>query len=174
MGHRDFCVLTHKAMNSQKTILVPTDFRVASLHTLRLALELIEEAPVNVVLLYCETLDDSITELLFYSPTRLIDDLSTTDFNDAVSILKNRFEHKLGDLQIRLFHGRVQSTFDTLLDTLKIDSIFVSESYQLQVSNRAFDPWPYIRECQIPYYEIGSNGQFISPEADKLENLFLY
>ena len=161
-------------MISQKTILVPTDFRVASLHTLRLALELIEEPRVDVVLLYCETRDDSITELLFYSPARMVRELATGNFNDAVNILRNRFEHKVGSLRIELFHGSAQSAFDSLLDTLKIDSIFVSQSYPLHLGKRAFNPWPYIKKCPIPYYEIGSKGQVTTAEEDKLENLFLY
>lgn len=160
-------------MPSQKVILVPTDFRVASLRTLRLALELINEPTVDVVLLHCQTLDDSITELLFYSPTRIIEDLLTEDFGDAVSILRNRFEHTIGNLRIELFHGYAQSTFNSLLDRLKIDSIFVSQSYPLHLGKEAFDPWPYIRKCPVPYYEIGSNSHSTIPETDKLENLFL-
>ncbi|GAB3639522.1 hypothetical protein [Spirosoma arcticum] len=161
-------------MNSQTTILISTDFRVASLHTLRLALELIDEPRVDVVLLHCQTLDDSITEMLFYSPTQIIRDLATDDFNDAVSIIRNRFEPKIGNLRIKLFHGYAQSAFDTLLETLKIDSIFIPESYRLHLSNRAFDPWPYVQKCPIPHYQIGSKGHPATAETDKLENLFLY
>lgn len=160
-------------MTGQKTILVPTDFRVASLNTPKLALELIDEPTVNIVLLHCQTLDNSITELLFYSPNRIINDLTTPDFNDAVSIMRNRFEHKIGNLRIELFHGHAQSTFDTLLETLRIDLVFVSESYRLHLPNRAFDPWPYIDRCPVPHHKIGSHWQSAMPEADKLENLFL-
>lgn len=161
-------------MVSPKTILVPTDFRVASLHPLRLALELIEEPAVDVVLLYCQALDDSITELLFYSPARIVRDLSTNDFNDALSILRNRFEQTMGNLRIELFHGHAQATFDTLLDRLNVDAIFLSRSYQLHLSKRAFDPWPYIEQCPVPHYKIGPQTRVTSAEEDKLENLFLY
>lgn len=160
-------------MIGQLTVLIPTDFRVASLNTLRCALEQIDEPRVNVVLLYCETLDDSITELLFYSPKRIIGDLLTTDFRDAISILINRFENKLGDFQIELFHGKVQSVFDTLLDTLKVDAIYVSTSYQLHLSGRAFDPASYIRRSQAPCYEVAWETQDAITEEDSLENLFL-
>lgn len=160
-------------MSNQKTILVPTDFRVASLNTLTLALELVDEPLVHVVLLHCETLDDSITELLYYSPERIIMDLSSTDFNDAVSIVKNRFEYKIGSLRTELFHGYRQSTFDTMLEKLKIDLIFMSGSYRLHLPKRAFDPWPYIQRCKVPYHELNLSWQNTSPEVDKLENLFL-
>lgn len=158
-------------MNEQRTILVPTDFRVVSLHTLRLALELIEEPTVHVVLLHCLTLDDSITELLFYSPNRTVDDLSTDDFQHAINIIRNRFEHKIGELQMKLFHGRVQSTFDTLLETWQIDAIFVPKSYALHLGKRAFDPWPYIVRCPVPCYQLPWDWQSIT-EEDRLENSF--
>lgn len=157
----------------QKTILIPTDFRVASLNTLRLALERLEESSVNVVLLYCEALDMSITELLFYSPERMIKELTTTDFRDALSILMNRFENEIDELSIELFHGHVQSVFDTLLDTLQIDEIYVAKTYQLHLSRRAFSPMPYIKRSKIPCYELASKQQRFIPEEDKLDNLFL-
>ncbi len=160
-------------MGGQKTILVPIDFRVASLNTLRLALELIDEPTVHVVLLHCETLDDSITERLFYSPRQIISDSTTNDFDDAVSILRNRFEHIIGNLRIELFHGYLQNTFDAMLERLNVDLIFVPDSYRLQLTKRAFDPLPYIKKCKVPHYELGLGQQYTMPEADRLENLFL-
>lgn len=160
-------------MSSQKTILIPTDFRVASLNTLRLALERLDESSVDVVLLHCETLDASITELLFYAPDRMIRDRMTTDFRDALSILMNRFENKIGTLSFELFHGYAQSVFDTLLDTLQVDAVYVAKSYRLHLSKRAFDPMPYIQKSHVPHYELATDRQPVVPEEDKLENLFL-
>jgi len=51
-----------------KTILIPIDFRVASLNTLKYALERSSGSPHRVILIYAEYLEDSITELLFYRP----------------------------------------------------------------------------------------------------------
>ncbi len=160
-------------MNRQKTILVPTDFCVASLNTLRLALEEIDAPTVNVVLLHCTTRDDSITELLFYSPSRIIRDLLTDDFEEALSMLTNRFENKIGQFRIELFHGHVQSVFDTLLETLKIDAIYFSKSYKQRLTNHAFDATPYIVNGAVPYHEIERFRQETTFEKDRLENLFL-
>lgn len=160
-------------MNKDKTILVPTDFCVPSLNTLRLALEQTTEPRVNVVLLHCQTLDDSITELLFYSPSRIIRDLLTDDFREALSILNNRFENRIGQLEIKLFHGHAQSVFDTLLDTLQIDAIYFSRSYEQRLTNRAFDATPYIVKGVIPYQELEWLHQETTADKDKLENLFM-
>ncbi len=160
-------------MIRHKTILVPTDFRVASLNTLRWALEESNESTVDVVLLYCETLDDSITERLFYSPRRIIDGLLTADYKDAISILRNRFENKLGELRIELFHGKTQPAFDTLLNTLNIDAIYLSTLYRLHRPGRTFDPASYIKQGKVPYYEVAWFPQDVITTEDSLENLFL-
>lgn len=160
-------------MNRRKTILVPTDFCVPSLNVLRLALEEITEPKVNVVLLHCHTLSDSITERLFYSPSRIIQDLLTDDFDEALSILRNRFENRIGELRIKLFHGQVQDVFDTLLDTLKVDAIYFSKSYKQHLSKRAFSATPYILNGAIPFYELDLARRETSFERINLENLFL-
>lgn len=160
-------------MNRQKTILIPTDFCVASLNPLRLALEQTPEPAVNVVLLHSRMLDDSITELLFYSPARIIHDLLTDDFREALSMLRNRFGNKFGLLRIELFHGYAQCTFDMLSDTLKIDAIYFSKSYKQQLTQRAFDATPYIIKGVIPYYDVDELWQETTVEKYRLENLFL-
>lgn len=160
-------------MNQLKTILIPIDFRVASLNTLRWALEQLEEPRVNVVLLYCKHLDDSITELLFYSPRRIINDLLTDNFKDAIRILSNHFGPKVSKINIELFHGGVQSVFDTLLDTLGVDAIYVATLYRLHCPKRAFDPLPYIRESTIPCHEIAWIPQELPAHEDSLDHLFI-
>jgi hypothetical protein len=51
-----------------KRILIPIDFSVESLNTLKRALDGLGDTHVEVILMYAEYLSDSITELLFYSP----------------------------------------------------------------------------------------------------------
>jgi hypothetical protein len=158
---------------AQTTILIPTDFRVASLNTLRWALEQLDAPEVDVVLLHCETLDQSITELLFYSPRRLINDRRTTDFDDALSILLNHFAHKVGQVHLELFHGRSQSAFDALLQTLRIDAIYVAKLYSLYLTGRAFSSVPYIHRAAVPVIELGWIPPEVPAHTDSLEHLFL-
>ena len=66
-----------------KNILVPIDFQVASLNTMKLALEDREDCEVRVILMYSEFLTDSISDLLFYSPHKIIDAKLTPEFKEA-------------------------------------------------------------------------------------------
>lgn len=56
----------------KKRILVPIDFQVESLNTLKLALKQHADNEVIVHLVYGELLDESITRMLFYDPARII------------------------------------------------------------------------------------------------------
>jgi nucleotide-binding universal stress UspA family protein len=137
-----------------KTILVPTDLQVASLRTLKVALEHGEESPSLVILLYAELLTDSISNLLFYSPDKLIDSKITDEFREALEILKNRFGKKIGSISIRLFHGHNSRAMNNFLEANGVDHIFIPSTYKLKTNIRAFDPIPMIRRSAVPFTEI--------------------
>ena len=86
-------------------ILLPTDFTVESLLTLKKAMEELPDTDVEAVLLYAEHLSTSITELLFYSPAERRRQLVTSHFEEALTILINRFEKRLLRISIEFFHG---------------------------------------------------------------------
>lgn len=160
-------------MATNNTILVPVDFRVSSLNTLRLALESTAEPRVDVILCYCECTNDSITEMLFYSPARRINELMSADFKEALAILKNRFEKKLGKVTIELFHGCTQNAFNNFLFGRKVDKVYVPKSYKLHLQRGAFDPIAYIKKGQVSFTELDWIGEQ-AVEADQLESLFIH
>ncbi|MBP7642450.1 MAG: hypothetical protein KA767_03880, partial [Saprospiraceae bacterium] len=67
----------------QKRILIPTDFNVESLNTMKRALERVDDGDVEVILFYSEYLSDSITEMLFYNPEKRLNELITPVFEEA-------------------------------------------------------------------------------------------
>ncbi len=157
-----------------ETILVPIDFRVASLNTLKLALESYPGQQVRVVLMYAETLDDSITELLFYTPDKKIKDLTSPEFKEALEVLKNRFEGTIwGDITILLFHGQTSMAFTNFAKANGIDTVFIPQTYRLAPPKKAFDPTSLIRKSAISFREVG----WVSPrntttEQEQLITLF--
>ncbi len=156
-----------------ETILIPIDFRVASLNTLKLALESYGEEQVKVVLMYSETLDESITELLFYSPDKKIKDLHTPEFKEALEVIKNRFSGKLlGDITILLFHGHTAAAFNHFAKANNIDRVFIPKSYQLAPPRKAFDPTPLIRKSTVSFREMGWESNCNFTEHEQLITLF--
>lgn len=156
-----------------QTILVPTDFRVASLNTLKLALESYGDTRVKVMLMYSEALDDSITELLFYDPDKIIKSLTSNEFKEALEVIKNRFEATLwGDINILLFHGNTSTAFYHFAKGNGIDRVFIPKSYQLAPSKKAFDPTALIRRSDIPFIEVGWKIDRSTTEYEQLITLF--
>ncbi len=155
-----------------KTILVPIDFRVASLNTLKIALEPYSEEPIKVILMYAESLDDSITELLFYRSPKSISANITPEFKDALEIIMNRFEGKLQQISIEVFHGYNQSALSTFLESNKVDEIYVPKNYQLKTPKKAFNPIPLLRKSNYALNEVMIENDFELTLQEQFFSLF--
>lgn len=157
----------------QKTVLVPTDFSVTSLNALRLALEQRQDdQPVDIVLMYAEWLDDSISELLFYSPKKRIESLKSEVFEEALTILQNRFENRINSIRIELFHGYNTRAFHNFAQANQIDQVFALQDYPLKPAKRGFDPIPLIKKSNLPIQFLAWKEQGTYFEENQLQLLF--
>lgn len=136
-----------------KKVLIPIDFKVESLITLKYALKEIKEE-VEVVLMYSEHLTDSITDLIFYSPHERHNALKTAEFNEGLAILKTRFESILTKTVIKFFHGYNANAFRSFALGYNIDCIYIPKNLRLQPAENGFDPIPIILKSKLSYREI--------------------
>jgi hypothetical protein len=155
----------------QKTILIPIDLTVKSLNTLKYFLNRTSEERVRVVLMYAVRMSDSITDALFYNPTDIINSRTTQDFNDALAILKNRFNRILTSVDIELFHGESSRALRVFLEAHKVDEVYVASSYKLTCAKRAYDPTDLFPAAGVKVQQIGWNIAGVSTEQDLLESL---
>lgn len=155
-------------------ILIPTDFHVESLNTLKLAMNHLETYEVDVVLMYAQDLGNSITDLLFYNPKKLVESLRTKEFDEALSILKNRFETRIKSISYEIFHGYRVKLMEDFIDSKKIDSIFLPKSYHLQMSKKGFDTIPLIKKTKLTYKELDWETGVYDSEELQLNALFIY
>jgi len=155
-----------------KNILVPIDFHVASLNTLKLGLAHCKGEKVKAVLMYAQHLDDSITELMFYSPKKIIRSLLSPEFNQALEILRNHFEGSLQEVAIELFHGNNKSFLNNFLHAHKIQEIFIPKTYELKKAKRAFDPLPLLKSTNTKLTELDWNANYNKTEQEQITALF--
>lgn len=155
-----------------KTILIPIDFSVESLNTLRLALSQHRQETVNVVLMYAEYLSSSITELLFYAPNEIIQSLTSPQFYDAINIIKNSYEFTIQSITIELFHGSNISAFRNFCETNEIDLIYLPLNYRLAPKKNGFDPIPLIKKSKVQFFEVNWNFDNMASYKDELNQLF--
>jgi hypothetical protein len=149
-----------------KKILIPIDFRIESLNTLKYALEERKQEKSSVILMYSTFNSDSITELLFYNPAKIIQALVSSHFNDGINIIKNTYESSLHSLTIELFHGLNRNAFLNFYEAHGIDLVYLPKDYCLKPNKNGFDPIPLIKKSKVQYREVAwiSDNDFQIPQ----------
>lgn len=156
-----------------KTILIPTDFRVESLNTLKKALvEHQHSEALNVIMIYSEFLSDSIVDLLFYSPHKTLNSLISTEFKKALSIIENRFQNKINCISIELFHSNSTGGLNNFLEAKQVQEIYYPKSYTLRLAKRGFDPIPLLKKSKLPVFAIHWEENNNLSSEDHLSTLF--
>ena len=154
-----------------KRILIPTDFTIESLNTLKYALQDNPIFKLEVNLLYAEFLTDSITELLFYSKNQIIKSRITEGFETALSVLENHFK-EIVSIRFELLHVNKADAVFQLLKINKIDEIYLPKSYSFVFRDKAFNPIPLLKTTTYPLTEIDWESRPGLSEQDQITNLF--
>lgn len=156
----------------EKTILIPTDFSVESLNTLKVALSEDNHTELHVILMCGEYLNDSISDLLFYSRERSLTKLLTPEFNEAISILKNRFEKKILSLKVELFNGATSRSLSNFMQARNVEQVFVPRNYELRYSKNLFDIIPYLKQTRAHIFETQWESNISNSNGDHLNAIF--
>jgi hypothetical protein len=155
-----------------KKILIPIDFRTESLNTLKYALEEQKQEKSSIILMYSVFSSDSISELLFYNPSKIIEALVSSNFNDAINIIKNTYESSLHSLIIELFHGLNINAFLSFHEAHGIDLVYLPRDYNLKPHKNGFDPIPVIIKSKVQYREVAWTSDHHTTNNDELNQLF--
>lgn len=156
----------------KRTILIPIDFSVDSLIPVRLAADLNIYTELEIVLMFCHHLPGSITDLMFYNPSKIIKQYNNPKFEEACDILLNKYASKIKKIRIELFHGKTDSAFDNFIIGNKIDELIYPKNYNLNNYKNSFDPIPFMKKSLLPCREV--EWQSDTPvQTESLSNLFL-
>jgi hypothetical protein len=126
----------------------------------------------DVILMYAEYTSDSITELLFYSPKNRLKTLLKPDFEEALAIIKNRFEKVIENIRIELFHGYGVNAFVNFIEGNKIDTICIPKTYKFKLLSNGFNPIPIIKKSKLPYSEADWTPSIRTSQTEQLSHLF--
>ncbi len=155
-----------------KKILIPTDFKIESLNTLKYSLEERKQEKSSVILMYSAYNSDSITDLLFYNPTKIVEALVNSNFNDAINIIKNTYETSIHSFKIELFHGLNLNAFLNFYESHGIDLVYLPKDYCLKPYKNGFDPIPLIKKSKVQYSEVAWTSEQGTSNKDELNQLF--
>ena len=134
----------------KRTILIPTDFSIESLIPVKQAALLDTYEKIDIVLFFCDLLSGSISDLLFYTPEKIIEKHTNKEFEEACSIILNKYASRITDLRIEVFHGTNDSAFENFLSGNKIDEVIFPKNYVLKQHKNGFDPLPFIKNSFLP------------------------
>ena len=115
---------------------------------------------------------DSITELLFYSPSKIVEALISPNFKDAINIIKNTYESSIHSFKIELFHGLNKNAFLNFYEAHGIDLVYLPKEYRLNPFKNGFDPIPLIKRSKVQYSEVAWTSEHDLSDKDDLNQLF--
>ena len=160
--------------NMRKTILIPTDFTVTSLNTLKAVLNTnSSDTTLDIILLHGMTSSDSIRDLLFFSKMKQIETLTNNEFEEAYEVLCNKFDSQINSFKIDLFSGYNQTAFNSYLKANKVDTIFIANRKQKLSHRKSFDLSPFIRKSNIEVITLNTNTETLQQEKGKITEVFM-
>lgn len=138
----------------KRTILIPTDFSIESLIPVKQAALLSNYNDIEIVLMFCDLLPGSISDLLFYTPAKVIGQYSNKEFEEACSIIMNKYASKISSMRTEIFHGTSDAAFENFISGNKIDEVIFPKNYVLKEHRNGFNPLPYIKNSYLPCREV--------------------
>ena len=155
-----------------KKILIPIDFKIESLNTLKYCLEERKLEKSSIILMCSAYSGDSITEMLFYNPGKIVEALVSSNFNDAINIIKNTYESSFDSFKIELFHGLNTKAFLNFYNAHGIDLVYLPKDYCLKPYKNGFDPIPLIKKSKVEFKEVAWSSENDLADKDDLNKLF--
>jgi hypothetical protein len=157
----------------KRTILIPTDFSIESLSILKPILnECPQDVKLDIILLQGVSLDNSITDLLFFSKLKVIDEHSGESFDDACKVLMNKYTNVLNSVRKDIFTGVTQAAFNNYLEANKVDEIIVPDKPVLEKNKKCFDLKPFIDKSNVNVAEMKVSVKYELPEKGLLAEIF--
>lgn len=136
-----------------RTILIPTDFSSTPLLLLKHA-ALTSHDELNVIFMYSTFVSDSITDLLFYSPQKVLQQAVSKEFKEGCSIMQNKYPEKIKSIRYEIFHGNNADSFRVLVEMNKIDQVVVAADTPFVLHKNEFNPVNIILKSRVPVEEV--------------------
>ncbi|HZY78474.1 MAG TPA: hypothetical protein VFE50_03055 [Cyclobacteriaceae bacterium] len=154
-----------------KSVLLPTDFSIRSLHIMRYALEENPDCELRMFLVTGMRIPGSITELLFFSRKELIKKLQGQVFIEACQIIRNKYQSHINEVHFEIFTGMTQGAFNVFLEGNGIQHIYIPAN-KLHYKRPCFDPVSFMRNSKLPRNIVSWVEQEAAEESNYLGDLF--
>jgi len=124
-----------------KTVLIPTDFELASLDCLSEVTNRYYPEKLNIILVHMVKMTDSITELLMLSKRRVEYENITDEFKETFNDFKQNNNHLVSGIRIEFFYGNTIAAFENFLEANDVDEIINIKNYNFKLTTKnSIDP----------------------------------
>lgn len=133
-----------------KTILLPSDFSMESVHV---AETVVRESTEDLRLVFTHLFHvaDDIQDLLFSSYREKEYELVPEEFWKECTILKDLYSKKLLSIKVAFYYGNKLASFKNFLDYHQADCIAYSESYGIpKLKKSSIEALPVLKKCGLP------------------------
>ena len=158
----------------KKTILLPTDFSIESLHVLKTVLS--QSKPnetFDIIFLHGIHLSDSIRDLLFFSKQKILNQVVSNEFNEACSVITNTYASKINSIRKDIFTGFTQAAFTSYTEANQVSCLYLPADYTWNLDLRkSFDLKPFVIKSKLPIHYISWPKNNSIPEKGKVAELF--
>lgn len=142
-------------MNQLNKVIIPTDFSVKSLSFI---VEFLKNNPLeayNIVLIHGYDVPQTVSDLLFFSKSKLLKKLQTNEFKDALLIIKNRFESNIKSISFDFITNDSKPYINNYLQIQNQNIIVSIENYTMQFKDKnSFDINYILKNNPITNYKI--------------------
>lgn len=158
-----------------KTVLVPTDFCVASLNTVKNFLyNSPKDCKYHIILLHGYRLPEGISQLLFFSKHKVLKELTDQQFDEACTIIKNKFDSQIASIRKDIFTGFTNAAFRNYVEANQVELAVLPSNYSFQYKNkRSTEILSYIKKSALNTKEISCGMESQPIEHGSLADLFL-
>lgn len=137
-------------------VLIPTDLTIQSLNPVKHLLNSYPSKTIfDVTLFFGFRLPDSTIELMYFSKSKLIYDVSNLAFEEACVHIKKKYAGQILSLKLDIFTGVTNTAFQNYLEANQIEKACVSVKHQLKLPHkRSFDLLPFLYKSGIDIQEV--------------------
>jgi hypothetical protein len=162
-------------MNNLNKVIIPTDFSVKSLNFVIEFLKNNSSNQYDIVLLHGYDIPQTISDLLFFSKTKLLNKLQSKEFTDALHVIENHFESSIKTITIDFITSEQKQYIKNYLEVQNLAQIVTIENYAMSFKDKnSFDVNKLLKNNIVSDYKImHQEDNYVMNNTELISDVFV-
>ncbi|MCX3266833.1 hypothetical protein [Pedobacter agri] len=138
-----------------KTVLVPTDFNLASTKIIDGLTQTQPNETFNIIFVHAFKLSDSITDMLMLSRRSKDYENISDEFYQTLNNYKVKYANQINNIGIEYFYGSTVAAFKNFIEAFDVEAIAYPKDYSFKAINKySIDPKVLTARCGCEVLEL--------------------